>query len=90
MIPPGALAETAEGEPLASLRPLLRLTETRLLPTATIREALDLFERSEADALAVTLPDGQVVGVLSEAHAVKRYSDEMGRRLSEVTGERLD
>jgi CIC family chloride channel protein len=49
-----------------------------------------MFERSEADALAVTLPDGTVAGVLSEAQAVKRYSDEMHRRLSEVTGEKFD
>ncbi len=90
MIPPAALFEIPEGEAPASLRPLLRLPDTALRPTATLREALDLFERTEADALAVILPDGTVAGVLSEAHAVKRYSDEMGRRLSEVTGEKVD
>jgi len=29
------------------------------------------------------------VGVLSEAHAVRRYSEELGRRLGELTGERM-
>lgn len=92
MVPPAALYDAAKADDTASatLRPLLRHAGESLRPQATIREALDLFERTEADALAVTTPDGQVVGILSEAHAVKRYSDEMGRRLSEVTGERLD
>lgn len=90
MIAPAALFETVDGEPPPTLRALLRLGDSSLGPTATLREALDLFERTEADALAVTLPDGTVAGVLSEAHAVKRYSDEMGRRLAEVTGEKFD
>ncbi len=90
MIPPAALFETGEGTPPPDLRALLRLPDVSLRPTATLREALDLFERTEAEALAVTLPDGEVAGVLSEAHAVKRYGDEMRRRLSDVTGEKLD
>ena len=87
MVPPAALHD--DNAP-ATLRQLLRFTRTSLSPTATIREALDLFEKAEADALAVTTPDRRVVGILSEAHAIRRYSDEMGRRLSELTGERLD
>ncbi|MCK0208936.1 chloride channel protein [Starkeya koreensis] len=92
MVAPATLYEsgdTPDAAP-ATLRPLLRFARTSLAPTATIREALDLFEQAEADALAVTAPDGRVIGLLSEAHAVRRYSDEMGRRLSELTGERLD
>ncbi len=89
MIAPAALFEPVEDDAPARLRPLLRHTDTTLGPTTTLREALGLFERSEADALAVTLPDGTVAGVLSEAQAVKRYSDEMRRRLSEVTGEKI-
>ncbi|WP_428029342.1 chloride channel protein [Ancylobacter sp.] len=90
MIAPAALYETAEGLAPATLRPLLRHADISLLPTQTIREALDLFERTETDALAVTLPGGQVAGLLSEAHAVRRYSDEMGRRLNELTGEKVE
>lgn len=89
MIPPAALFEPVEGDTPANLRPLLRHADTTLRPAATLREALDLFARSEADALAVTLPDGTVAGMLTEAQAVKRYSDEMRRRLSEVTGEKI-
>ncbi|TCK31376.1 CIC family chloride channel protein [Ancylobacter aquaticus] len=90
MIPPAALYDATRDDQPETLRALLRHADASLLPTQTIREALDLFERAEADALAVTLPGGEVVGILSEAHAVKRYSDEMGRRLSEVTGEKVD
>ncbi|ADH88146.1 Cl- channel voltage-gated family protein [Ancylobacter novellus DSM 506] len=91
MVSPAALYDAGEAEaPPPNLRGLLRLTQTSLHPEMTIREALDRFGNAEADALAVTTRQGQLVGVLSEAHAVKRYSDEMGRRLGELTGEKLD
>lgn len=71
-----------------TLRPLLRHADDVLRADMTIREALDSFERTETDALAVVSPAGEVVGLLSEAHAVRRYSEELGRRLGELTGER--
>jgi chloride channel protein, CIC family len=53
-----------------------------LLPQSTIRAALDLFEKSEADVLAV-LADAQsrrIVGTLSEAHALREYGRELETR----------
>jgi chloride channel protein, CIC family len=53
-----------------------------LLPQSTIRAALDLFEKSEADVLAV-LADAQsrrIVGKLSEAHALREYGRELEKR----------
>ncbi|MCS0501191.1 chloride channel protein [Ancylobacter mangrovi] len=95
MVPPAALYEARESEedagaPPATVRALLRQVDDTLRPSMTIRKALSAFAHAEADALAVTTPERRIVGILSEAHAVKRYSDEMGRRLSELTGERLD
>ncbi|GAB4071139.1 chloride channel protein [Ancylobacter sonchi] len=94
MVPLAALYAAAEegAAPPASLRALLRLPDTALLPGMTIREALDAFDHAEADVLAVVAEarGRRLVGVLSETHAIRRYSEEMSRRLSEITGERPD
>ena len=48
-----------------------------LLPQMTAQEAISAFDRFEAEALAVvvSLERRQVVGLLSEAHALRRYYD---------------
>ncbi|MDE1895617.1 MAG: chloride channel protein [Rhodospirillales bacterium] len=60
-----------------------------LLPGMTVKEALAVFESAEADALAVL--DGpdtrQVLGLLTEQYALRRYSEELDRRRREVSGE---
>jgi len=64
-------------------------TETMLLPKMTIKEAVAMFENAESDALAVV--DGpetrKVIGLLTEAHALRRYSEELDRRRRELSGE---
>ena len=57
-----------------------------LVPQSTIRAALDLFEKSEADVLPV-LADAQsrrIVGKLSEAHALREYGRELEKRNREL------
>ncbi|MEO8716086.1 MAG: chloride channel protein [Acetobacteraceae bacterium] len=60
-----------------------------LLPQMTIKEAISAFERAESDALAVI--DGaetsHVIGLLTEQHALRRYSDELDRSRRELSGE---
>jgi CIC family chloride channel protein len=60
-----------------------------LLPQMTAREAIAAFERFEAEVLPVV--DGaehcHVIGLLSEAHALRRYSDASERRRRELLGE---
>jgi CIC family chloride channel protein len=53
-----------------------------LTPQMTIREALDIFERSESDVLPVLDEpgEGHVLGLLTEAHALRRYGEELERR----------
>lgn len=94
MIPPVLLyAPQPAGDAKEDYRPtvgsLLRNTDDMLLPTMTASDAMLLFEQTETEALAVVDSPGKrtVVGVLSEAHAVKRYSDEVGRRMRELTGD---
>ncbi|MBS9479339.1 chloride channel protein [Ancylobacter sp. VKM B-3255] len=92
MVPPAGLYQGETDPSLGDLTLAARLRHPneKLSPQTTIREALNLFESTEAEALAVVGPDGRVVGILSESHAIKRYSDEMRGRLSELTGERID
>jgi chloride channel protein, CIC family len=59
-----------------------------LLPGMNVKEAIAEFEDAEADALAVL--DGpqtrQVLGMLTEQYALRRYSEELERRRREVSG----
>jgi chloride channel protein, CIC family len=68
---------------------LMHHTDTVLLPKMTIKEAVAMFENAESDALAVV--DGtetrRVVGLLTEQHALRRYSEELDRRRRELSGE---
>ena len=72
-----------------SLREILRHGDHMLLPQMTAQEAIAAFDRFEAEALAV-VDSGerrQVSGLLSEAHALRRYSDASERQRRELLGE---
>ena len=60
-----------------------------LLPQMTIKEAVQLFETSESDALAVVdgLESMKVIGLLTEQYALRRYSEELDRSRRELSGE---
>ena len=72
-----------------SVRDILRQTDTLLLPQMTAQEAIAAFDRYEAEALAVvdSVERRQVIGLLSEAHALRRYSDASERQRRELLGE---
>jgi CIC family chloride channel protein len=57
-----------------------------LVPSMTIREILDAFERYESDVLPVlTSPEeGRVIGLVTEAHALRRYGEELERRNRDI------
>jgi CIC family chloride channel protein len=60
-----------------------------LLAQLTAQEAIAAFESYEAEALAVvdTAERRQVIGLLSESHALRRYSDASERQRRELLGE---
>jgi CIC family chloride channel protein len=84
-----AEAHAAELGASGSLRDILHHAEHMLLPQMTVQEAISTFDRFEAEALPVvdTLERRQVIGLLSEAHALRRYSDASERRRRELLGE---
>ena len=60
---------------------LAPLKESALLPDMNVKTAMTMFERAEAETLAVvdTPEDRRVVGVLTEAFAARRYAAELDR-----------
>ncbi len=72
-----------------TLADMLQHGDDILLPQQTAKEAIAAFEAAEADALVVVdNPDRrQVIGVLTEQFALKRYSEELDRARREVSGE---
>jgi len=84
-----AEAHAAELPATASARDILRHPDHMLLPQLTVQEAIAAFDCFEAEALVV-VDSGehrQVIGLLSEAHALRRYSDASERQRRELLGE---
>jgi chloride channel protein, CIC family len=71
------------------LSSLLVHKDAALLSSMNVKEAVAAFEAAEADALAVVdnMTERHVLGVLTEAHALRRYSEELDRRRRELMGE---
>ena len=71
------------------LQDLLHYEDVMLQPQMRVREAVALFETGEADALVVVDdPERrEVLGELTEQHALRRYSEELDRSRRELSGE---
>jgi CIC family chloride channel protein len=72
----------AEADPTEPVAKLAHLHQAYLTPRATVRDALDMFAAQEADVLAVVSDETnrRVIGRLSEAHALRRYGEELEKR----------
>ena len=84
-----AEAHSDEFDETMPVREILHFQETMLLPTMTIKDAVTMFDKAEAEALAVIeAPDNrEVIGLLTEAYALRRYSGELEQRRQEILGE---
>jgi len=76
-------------EPDKALKDYLHYGDEMLLPGMAVKEAVLAFDRAEAEALAVvdSYLDRRVIGVLTEAYALRRYSAALERRRQEMFGE---
>lgn len=84
------LSVTNGEDPQSPIEDLLRYKDDVLLPQMNIKLAADLFERSESEALAV-IDDPlhrRVVGMLTEAHVLRRYTEELEKARRELAGEK--
>jgi CIC family chloride channel protein len=68
---------------------ILHHREVVLHPAMNIQEAIAVFDAAEAESLAVIEEGGEhrPVGILTEAHAMRRYVEESDRRRREAIGD---
>ncbi|AWN49685.1 chloride channel protein [Methylobacterium terrae] len=68
---------------------LVRYRDQVLLPQMNAKEAVALFDKAESEALAVveSRQAARVIGILTEKHTLKRYSDELDRQRRASVGE---
>ena len=66
---------------------LLHHPDVTLTTFMNVKEAGAAFDRAEAEELAVVDAQEHVVGLLTEAHLLRRYAEESERRHREVSGE---
>jgi CIC family chloride channel protein len=88
------LAQVAEAhapdiEAAGGLVNILHHRDVVLHPVMNIQEAIAVFDAAEAESLAVVETDGEhrPIGILTEAHAMRRYAEESDQRRREAIGE---
>ena len=77
----------AATEPGAEIGTLSILQDAALGPAQDVRSAIQTFDLSEADYLAVIDDEGSVLGTLSERFVHRRYADEVEKAQREMFGE---
>ncbi len=84
-----AEAHAPELDDSKPVRDILHFSDFMLLPTMSAKEAAALFDRAEAEALAViaSADNHEVIGLLTEAYVLRRYSEELEQRRQDLLGE---
>jgi chloride channel protein, CIC family len=74
---------------VTALGKLARSSDTFLLPGMNIKLAAQFFEQTENEALAVVdnEEERRVMGLLTETHVLRRYTDELGKAHRELSGD---
>jgi CIC family chloride channel protein len=87
---PDALVASADPDANQKIIEVLAVNrEVFLLPGMNIKEAAQIFEQAESECLAVVddRSERRVVGLLTEAHLLRRYTEELDRAHRELSGE---
>ena len=86
---PEAHAEKHDDEVELPVRDIAEFRRSFLLPQMNAKEAMALFDSIETEALAVvdSRETLKVLGLLTESHTLRRYSEELDRRRRELAGE---
>ncbi len=84
IVPTSAVYADADGQ--GTVGELMLHTDTWLTPEMTIKEIMSVFDRHGGDELAVLGPDREVLGVLTEAYATRRYAEELEKNRRDLTG----
>jgi chloride channel protein, CIC family len=81
-------AHAPDVEPSKGLSGILHYRNVVLYPVMNIQEAIAVFDFAEAESLVVVEGDDQwrPIGILTEAHAMRRYAEESEQRRREAIG----
>jgi CIC family chloride channel protein len=84
-----AEAHAPDVEPAKGLQAILHHRDVVLHPAMNIQEAIAVFDAAEAESLAVIEPgvEHRPIGILTEAHAMRRYAEESERQRRDVIGD---
>jgi CIC family chloride channel protein len=84
-----AHAHTSDIEMTKGLHGILHHRGIVLHPAMNIQEAIAIFDAAEAESLAVVEAGGEhrPIGILTEAHAMRRYAEESERQRREMIGD---
>jgi CIC family chloride channel protein len=77
----------AERAPQAPVAEFARLKVWTLTEDLSVAEAIKRFDAAGADELAVIDATGQVVGLLTESYAARRFAEELEKTRRDLTGE---
>ncbi len=82
-------AELDDKADLTRVGDLVHDRDIALLPDWNVKEALAMFDRAEAETLAVIESEdtGKVIGLLTEKFATRRYAEELDKANQGVIGE---
>ena len=84
IVPTSAVYADADGE--GQVSDVMILTGEWLTPQMTIKEIMNVFDRTGADELAVLGASQEVLGVLSEGYATRRYAEELEKNRRDLVG----
>jgi CIC family chloride channel protein len=84
-----AEAHASDVEATKGVADILHHRDVVLHPVMNIQEAIAVFDAAEAESLAVVETDGErrPIGILTEAHAMRRYAEESEQRRREAVGD---
>jgi chloride channel protein, CIC family len=73
----------------SGLAGILHHRDVVLQPVMNIQEAIEVFDAAEAESLVVVESGGEhrPIGILTEAHAMRRYAEESEQRRREAVGD---
>lgn len=89
LVPDVHIAAGEAGKGATALGELAKSQDLFLLPGMNIQLAEQTFEQTETEALAVldNEKDRRIIGLLTEAHVLRRYTDELTKAHRDLMGE---
>jgi CIC family chloride channel protein len=84
---PTAAAYRPDLDPADRIAPLAILRDVGLSPETGVRDTLKAFDNAAADELAVVDFAGNLIGIVTEKHARRRYAEEIEATQREMFGE---